>query len=130
MSRTVNFELLGKPVPLSMGLDAVKEIKEAFGCDLEGLQDKLTAVESGDAIENIASLAAILARSAYRREKVRCALYHEEFKAEEPPDATAFLCGCSMTDAGALASAVAAAIGIGTQSEVELKPGKNAESHA
>lgn len=130
MSRTVNFELLGKPVPMSMGLDAVKEIKETFGCDLEGLMEKLKSTALEEATEDIARLAAIMARSAYRREKVRCALYHEELKAEEPPDANAFICGCDMVEAGALAAAVAAAMGRGTQSEVELKPGKNAESHA
>ena len=111
----MNIEILGKSFPMSMGLDAVKEITAKMGCTMDHMGDVM---------------AAAMARSAYRREKVRCVLWGEECKLIEPPDADQMLCAFDLLDSKKLIEAVTETMQEANKTTVDVEPSKNAKSHA
>ena len=126
----MNIEILGKSFPMSMGLDAVQEITAKMGCTIEQMGDVMTAGTPEEQLVNITVMAAAMARSAYRREKVRCSLWNEECKLEEPPDAEQMLCVFDLLDSKKLIEAVTKTMQEANKSTVDVKPSKNAKSHA
>lgn len=115
---------------MSMGLDAVKEITSKMGCTMEHMGDVMTAGTPEEQIENITVMAAAMARSAYRREKVRCVLWGEECKLVEPPDADQMLCAFDLLDSKKLIEAVTETMQEANKTTVDVEPSKNAKSHA
>ena len=126
----MNIEILGKSFPMSMGLDAVKEITAKMGCTMEQMGDVMTAGTTEEQIANVTVIAAAMARSAYRREKVRCALWGEECKLVEPPDAEQMLCAFDLLDSKKLIEAVTKTMQEANKTTVDVEPSKNAKSHA
>lgn len=126
----MNIEILGKSFPMSMGLDAVKEITAKMGCTMEHMGDVMTAGTPEEQLANITVMAAAMARSAYRREKVRCVLWGEECKLIEPPDADQMLCAFDLLDSKKLIEAVTKTMQEANKTTVDVEPSKNAKSHA
>lgn len=126
----MNIEILGKSFPMSMGLDAVKEITAKMGCTMEQMGDVMNSGTPEEQLVNITVMAAAMARSAYRREKVRCALWDEECKLVEPPDAEQMLCIFDLLDSKKLIEAVTKTMQEANKSTVDVEPSKNAKSHA
>lgn len=126
----MNIEILGKSFPMSMGLDAVKEITAKMGCTMEQMGDVMTTGTTEEQIANVTVMAAAMARSAYRREKVRCALWGEECKLVEPPDAEQMLCAFDLLDSKKLIEAVTKTMQEANKTTVDVEPSKNAKSHA
>lgn len=126
----MNIEILGKSFPMSMGLDAVKEITAKMGCTMEQMGDVMTAGTPEEQLANITVMAAAMARSAYRREKVRCVLWGEDCKLVEPPDADQMLCAFDLLDSKKLIEAVTETMQEANKTTVDVEPSKNAKSHA
>ena len=126
----MNIEILGKSFPMSMGLDAVKEITAKMGCTMEQMGDVMNAGTPEEQLVNITVMAAAMARSAYRREKVRCALWDEDCKLVDPPDAEQMLCVFDLLDSKKLIEAVTKTMQEANKSTVDVEPSKNAKSHA
>lgn len=75
--------LLGKEFPLEYTVQVMEDVTKRFG----GTAEAVEGMSSGDnQLENTIFLLASMMKGAERRERVRCALWGEEFKGPEAPD--------------------------------------------
>ena len=128
----MNIEILGKSFPMSMGLDAVKEITDALGCSLEQLGDIISAAAMEDKFVMYARMAEAMMKSARRKKKLECKMFGEECPDEIIPSADEILSCYYMSENSGLITAVLQTMKESQTGTVEIKEkkGKNGESHA
>lgn len=128
----MNIEILGKSFPMSMGLDAVKEITELLGCSLEQLGDTIFSAAMADQLVIYSKMAESMIKSAQRRERVKCKMFGEEYKEKIIPNAEEIQSCFLFGENAKLISAVVNTMKESQNGEVEIKDkkGKNGESHA
>lgn len=128
----MDLNFLDKSYPMSMGLDAVKEITEKLGCSLEQLSDTISAAGIEDKFVMYAQMAEAMMRSASRRKKLESIMFGEEYQEEKIPTAEEILCIYDLSTGKKLTSAVLQTMNESQNGTVEMKENKrkNAESHA
>lgn len=128
----MDLNFLDKSYPMSMGLDAVKEITEKLGCSLEQLSDTISAAGIEDKFVMYAQMAEAMMRSASRRKKLESIMFGEEYQEEKIPTAEEILCIYDLLTGKKLTSAVLQTMNESQNGTVEMKESKrkNAESHA
>lgn len=116
--------LLGKEFPLEYTVQVMEEVTKRFGGTIEAVE----GMSSGEnQLENTIFLLAAMMKGAERRERVRCALWHEEFKGSEAPDYETLMAVMNPEDLRNMASALVEAINESQKvtTEVVMDPKKN-----
>ena len=128
----MDIEILGKSFPMSMGLDAIKEITEFLGCSLEQLGDTISAAAMEDKFVMYAHMAEAMMKSARRKKKLECKMFGEECPDEIIPSAEEILSCYFLPENEKLISPVLKTMKESQEGTVEIKESKrkNAESHA
>ena len=75
--------LLGKEFPLEYTVQVMEEVTKRFGGTVEAIEGMN---DEEHQLENTIFLLAAMMKGAERRERVRCALWHEEYTGPEAPD--------------------------------------------
>ena len=128
----MDIEILGKSFPMSMGLDAIKEITEFLGCSLEQLGDTISAAAMEDKFVMYARMAEAMMKSARRKKKLECKMFGKECPDEIIPSAEEILSCYFLPEKEKLISQVLKTIKETQKGKVKKKKKKrkNAESHA
>ena len=111
--------LLGKEFPLEYTVQVMEEMTKRFG----GTAEAVESMSSGDKqLENTIFLLSAMMKGAERRERVRCALWHEEFKGAEAPDYETLMQIMNPEDLRNMANCLIQAINEANMTTTELAP--------
>lgn len=119
--------VMGREFPLSCAVVAVEEIERRYGSIKEAM-DRVRDLGAGERLFTVCTLAAIMARAHWERERSAAALLGKDPPdTPEPPDADAFAALLSPVEAFDMIPQVFQAISDGHERKVELKPSKKKE---
>ena len=116
--------LLGKEFPLEYTVQVMDAVTKKFGGTVEAVE----GMSDGEhQLENTIFLLAAMMKGAERREKVRCALWHEEYKGPEAPDYDTLMQIMNPEDLRNMAAALVEAINESNRVTTEAIPDKKKE---
>lgn len=111
--------LFGKEFPLEYTVQVMEDVTKRFGGTVEAVE----GLSSGEnQLENTIFLLAAMMKGAERRERVRCALWNEEFKGPAAPDYNTLMESMNMVDLRNMASALVEAITESQKVTTEIQP--------
>lgn len=120
--------ILGKKFPVEYTIKAQKEIAEKYGDTLFSGNSDDSFKGASKTLEEIAGVLAILMKAAEERERVRCAMYGEEFSGPDALTVEQVLVAVSPAEIPTYQDAIMACLKGGNKTTVEIVPEKNGKA--